>query len=46
MAYLSFLRNMWLMRKVTEAQLQSAVTKEYITQEEANQIIAIPQIPQ
>lgn len=43
--YYDFLTNMWIMRRITETQIQTAVTKGYITQEEANIILATPQIP-
>lgn len=42
MVYYNFLYNMWIMGKLTETQVQNAVTKGYITQDEANQIIATP----
>lgn len=37
---------MWIMRKITEAQLQTAVTKGYLSQEEADAIKVIQQVPQ
>lgn len=37
-----FLLNMWIMGKITEAQVQNAVTKGFITQQEADMIIATP----
>lgn len=39
-----FLLNMWIMKKITETQVQNAVTKGYITQEQANMILATPQV--
>lgn len=41
----NFILNMWVMRKIDEAKVQSYVVKGYITQEEANIILATPQIP-
>lgn len=41
----NFILNMWIMRKIDEAKVQSYVVKSYITQEEANIILATPQIP-
>ncbi len=40
----NFILNMWVMRKIDEAKVLSYVTKGYITQEEANMILATPQI--
>lgn len=40
-----FLANMWIMRKVDEQYLYAMVDKGYITQEEKDMIIAIPQVP-
>lgn len=42
MAYYDFLMNQWRMGKLTEAQIASAVTKGYITQAEADTILATP----
>jgi uncharacterized XkdX family phage protein len=42
MAYYSFILNMWVMGRYTEVQVQNAVTKGYITQTEADAIIATP----
>ena len=39
-----FLLNMWIMNRLTETQVNAAVTKGYITQEEANMIIAMPKL--
>lgn len=39
-----FLANMWIMRKVDEEYLQAMVEKGFITIEEKEMIIAIPQI--
>lgn len=41
--YYAFYLNMWIMRKVTVEQLQLAVTRGYLTQEEYEMIIATPQ---
>jgi hypothetical protein len=38
-----FVLNMWVMKRVTEAKVQTYVAKEFITQAEANMIIATPQ---
>lgn len=38
-----FLLNMWITRRVTETQIQEAVTRGYITQAEADMILATPQ---
>jgi len=40
----AFLLNMWIMRKVDAAYIQSKVPTR-ITQEEADMILATPQIP-
>ncbi len=40
----NFLLNMWVMKRITETQVQNAVNKGYVTQEEANMILATPQI--
>ena len=42
-AYYGFFLNMWIMGRVTEAQLQIAVDKGYLTAEERDMIIATPQ---
>ena len=39
-----FILNMWILGKINEAKVQSYVTKSYITQEEADMILATPQI--
>lgn len=39
-----FFLNMWIMRKVTDEQLQAMVTKGKITSEEYQAIIATPQV--
>jgi len=41
----NFILNMWIMRKINAAKVQSYVTKSYITQEEADMIAATSQIP-
>jgi hypothetical protein len=43
--YYNFYLNMWIMRKITEAQLQAKVPR-YLTQAECDMIIATPQIPE
>lgn len=40
----NFILNMWIMRKIDESKVLSYVGKGYITQEEANMILATPQI--
>lgn len=42
MAYYDFLLTQWKLGKLTETQVQSAVTKGYITAEEADTILATP----
>lgn len=37
-----FILNMWIMGRYTETQVQTAVTKGYITQDQADMIIATP----
>lgn len=39
-----FILNMWIMRRITETQVQQYVTNGFITQEEANMILATLQI--
>jgi hypothetical protein len=39
-----FLKNMWIMRRVTEVNLSNAVTKGYITAEQKDTILATPQV--
>jgi hypothetical protein len=41
----NFFLNMWIMRRITEVELQAKVTGGRITQPEYEQIIATPQIP-
>lgn len=38
------LLNLWIMKKIDETRIQNAVAKGYITHEEANIILATPQI--
>lgn len=38
-----FILNMWVFRKVSEEQVRSYATKGFITQAEAEQILATPQ---
>jgi len=40
----NFVLNMWIMKNFTQAQVQTCVTKGYITQEEATTILATPQV--
>lgn len=40
----AFILNMWIMRKIDTVKVQEYVTKGYITQAEANIILATPQI--
>jgi hypothetical protein len=42
MAFYDFLMTQWSLGKLSETQIQSAVTKGYITQDEANVILATP----
>jgi hypothetical protein len=44
--YYDFLKNMWIMRRITAAQVQTAVTKGYITQEEADTMLLLLQVPE
>lgn len=39
----NFIKNQWIMRKIDEAKVRSYVPK-YITEEQANEIIATPQV--
>lgn len=39
-----FILNMWIMRKIDEAKVNSYVTKGYIKETEAKIILATPQI--
>lgn len=39
-----FILNCWIMRKIDEAKVLSYVTKGYITQAEADMILATPQM--
>lgn len=41
-----FILNMWIMNRINETKVQSYIPKGYITQEEANIILATPQITQ
>lgn len=38
-----FLLNMWVMARIDEAKVNQAVTKGYLTAEEAKMILATPQ---
>ncbi|BDG48760.1 XkdX family protein [Parageobacillus sp. KH3-4] len=39
-----FILNQWILGKYTETQVQNAVAKGYITQEQADTILATPKI--
>ncbi len=39
-----FILNMWILKKIDVIKIQNYVTKSYITQEEADMILATPQI--
>lgn len=39
-----YLLNMWIMRRVTETQINACVAKLYISQNEADMILATPQV--
>ena len=39
-----FIKNMWVMRKFTETNIANCVTKNYITQAQADEIMAMPQV--
>lgn len=38
-----FLLNMWISKRISESNIQNAVTKQWITPEEANMILATTQ---
>jgi len=40
----AFLLNMWIMKKITDVQLQTQATKGKITQAEYAMIVATPQV--
>ena len=42
----NFILNMWIMRRIDQAKVQSYVAedKKYITQDEADMILATPQV--
>ena len=40
----NFVLNMWVMKRITTGQVQMYVTKGYITQTEADMILATPQV--
>jgi hypothetical protein len=40
----NFILNMWVMKRITEEQVQAYVVKGFITQEQANMILATPQV--
>lgn len=44
MAYYDFLLNQWILGNITEVQVNNAVTLGYITQTEADVILATPQV--
>lgn len=39
-----FILNMWVMKRLSQEQVQICVTKGYITQSEADMILATPQL--
>jgi hypothetical protein len=39
-----FIANMWVMKRIDSAKVQSYVTKAYISQAEADMILATPQV--
>jgi hypothetical protein len=39
-----FIKNMWIMKEFTMVNVANSVTKGYITQEQANEILAMPQV--
>lgn len=39
-----FIKNQWIMRKYSQVQVQTCVNKGYITQEQANTILATQQV--
>ena len=41
-----YLLNMWVMRRVTEAQVSTFVARGYISQEEADTLLAAAQVAQ
>lgn len=41
-----FLLNMWVFNNLSEERLQNYVTKGFVTQEQANQIMATPRAEQ
>jgi hypothetical protein len=43
MSMYQFIRNMWTLGKITEQQVRSYAQKGFITQQEADQILATPQ---
>jgi hypothetical protein len=42
----NFILNQWVMKKFTETNVQNCVTKGYITQDQADTILATPQFNQ
>ena len=42
--YFDFLKNMWIMKELTEVNLTNAVTKKLITEDEKIEILAILQV--
>jgi len=43
--YYDFLKNMWIMRRIDEEYLKIRVSKNQISQEEYEEIVAMQQIP-
>lgn len=44
--YYDFLLNLWVLNRLSEAQINTAVSKGYITQEQANTILNTPKVVQ
>ena len=40
----NFILNQWIMKKYNETNITNCVTKKYITQEQADTILATPQV--
>lgn len=40
----NFILNMWIMKRLSVEQVQMYVTKGFVSQEEANMILATPQV--
>ena len=44
MSMYEMLKNMWIMKTITEARLGNAVIRKYITEEQKAEIMACPQV--